>query len=83
MFLISSFKSIGLLFQEKKHKIEFQDGRHGGYLGFQIGMILAIFDPQVILMLPIKFQVSLLFGSGEAVKNRFSRWHPGISLERF
>ena len=41
--------------QEKKQKIDFQDGRHGGHLGFQIGMILATFDLQVTLMLPSKF----------------------------
>ena len=31
---------------------------------------------QVTLMLPIKIQVNLPFGSGEEVKNRFSRWRP-------
>ena len=64
---------IGLLVQEKKRKIDFQDGRHGGHLGFLIGRILAIFDLQVTLMLPIEFQVSWPFGSGEETKNRFSR----------
>ena len=39
-------------------------------------MILAIFDLQVIPMLPTKFQVNWLFGSGEEAKNRFSRWRP-------
>ena len=34
-------ESIGLLVQEKKRKIDFQDG---GHLGFPIGTILAIFD---------------------------------------
>ena len=52
-------------------KIHFQDGRH---LGFPIGKILAVFDPQVTPMLPTKFQVSWLFGSEEEAKNRFSRW---------
>ena len=33
-------------------KIDFQDGCHGGHLRFLIGTILAIFDLQVILMLP-------------------------------
>ena len=40
---LPSFKSIGLSFQEKKRKIDFQYGRHGGHLGYPIGMILAIF----------------------------------------
>ena len=33
-----------LLFQEKKRKIDFQDGSHGSHLEFPIGTILAIFD---------------------------------------
>ena len=57
-----SFESIGLLVQEKKHKIAFQDGGHRGYL---IGMTLAVFDPQVALILPTKFQVNWPIGSGE------------------
>ena len=49
---LPSFESNGLSVQEKKQKIDFQDGCHGGHLGFLIGTILAIFDLQVILMLP-------------------------------
>ena len=37
-------------------KIDFQDGSHGGHLGFPISMILAIFDLQDTLMLPSKFR---------------------------
>ena len=62
--------------QEKKRKIDFQDGCHGGHLGFLIGTILAIFDLQVTLMHPSKFGVNWPFGSGEEAKNRFSRWQP-------
>ena len=54
--------STGLSVQEKKQKIDFQDG---GHLGFQIGMILAIFDLQVSLMLPTKYQVNWPRGVGE------------------
>ena len=61
--------SIGLSVQEKKRKIDFQDG---GHLGFPISTILASFDLQVTLMLPSKFGVKWPFGSEEA-KNRFSR----------
>ena len=57
-------------------KIDFQDGHHGGHLGFPIGTILATFDLQVTLMLPSKFEVNWPFGSGEEAKNRFSRWRP-------
>ena len=35
--------------------------------------MLAIFDLQVTLMLPTKFQVNLPFCSGEEVKNRLSQ----------
>ena len=64
---------MGLSVQEKKRKIDFQDG---GYVVFPISMILAIFDLQVTPMLPSKFGVNWPFGSGEEVKNRFSRWPP-------
>ena len=63
--------SVDLLFQEKKQKIDFQDGHHGGHLGFPIGIILAIFDLQVTPMLPTNFKVSWPFHSGGEVKNRF------------
>ena len=57
-------------------KKDFQDGHQGSHLGFPISMVLAIFDLQVILMLPTKFGVNWPFGSEEEVKNRFSRWRP-------
>ena len=69
-------ESIGLSVQEKKQKIDFQDGRHDGHFGFLIGTILATFDLQVTLMLPSKFGVIWPFGSGVEAKNRFSRWRP-------
>ena len=37
-------KSTGLSVQEKKQKIDFQDGCHGGHLGYPTDTILAIFD---------------------------------------
>ena len=70
---LASLESFGFLVQEKKRKIDFQDG---GHLGFPIGTILAIFDPQDTPMLPSKFGVNWPFGSGEEEKNRFSRWQP-------
>ena len=73
---LSTFETIGLSVQEKKRKIDFQDGCHGGHLGFPIGMILAIFDLQVTPMLPSKFGVNWPFGSGKEAKNRFPRWLP-------
>ena len=67
---------------EKKLKIDFQDGGHGGHLGFPIGMILAIFDLQVTLMLPSNFGVNWPFSSEEEVKNRFLRWRPSWISDR-
>ena len=56
--------------------MDFQDGCHGGHLGFPICTLLAIFDLKVTLMLPSKFGVNWPFGSGEEAKNGFSRWLP-------
>ena len=74
----SYFGSSRLAFQFRRRceKIDFQDGRHGGHLGFPIRTILDIFYLQVSLMLPTKFRVNWPFPSGEAAKNRFSRWPP-------
>ena len=41
---LPSFKSFGLLGQEKKRKIDFQDDGHVGHLGFPFEMILTLFD---------------------------------------
>ena len=72
-----NFESIALSVQEKKFKIDFQDGRHGRNLGFPIATIGAIFFYlQVTPMLPTKFRVNWPFSSEEEEKNRFSRWPP-------
>ena len=52
------------LVQEKKPKIDFQDGAHGGHLGFPIKTILASFVLQVTPMLPIKYRVNWPRGVG-------------------
>ena len=62
-YVLSSFKSAGLSFQEKYFEIDFQDGGHGGYLGFPIGTILANLDLQVTPILPTKFRVNWPFNS--------------------
>ena len=82
LMLLASLESIGLWVQEKKRKIDFQDGGHGGYLGLPICMILATFDLQVTLMLRSKFGVNWSFSSGEEGKNRFSRWRPSCISDR-
>ena len=46
-------------FRRKSSKPIFQDGHYSRNLGFPIATIWAIFDLQVTLMLPTKFQVSL------------------------
>ena len=78
---LASLESIGFSVQEKKRKIDFQDGCHGGHLGFPIGTIVAIFYLQVTPMLPSKFGVNWPFSSEEA-KNRFSRWQPSWISDR-
>ena len=75
-FFLATLESIGLSVQEKKRKIDFQDGCHGGHLGFPITTILATFDLQITPMLPSNFGVNWPFSSGEEAKNRFSRWRP-------
>ena len=52
LYLLPSFESFGPSVQEKKQKIDFQDGHHGGHLGFLIGTILPNFDLQVTPMIP-------------------------------
>ena len=73
--LILPTESNGLSDQEKKFKIDFQDG---GHLGFQIRMILAI----VTSILTTKFQINWPFGSGED-QNTFSRLQPWQSSWSF
>ena len=41
---LPSLESIGLSVQDKKRKIDFHDGGHGGHLGYPIVMSLATFD---------------------------------------
>ena len=53
--------------REREKKNDFQDG---GYPGYLIGTILAIFYLQVSPMFPTKFQVNWPFGS-EETKNPF------------
>ena len=67
---LASLESIGLSVQEKKRKIAFQDGGHGGHLGFP-STILSIFYLQVTPMLPSKFGVNWPFGSGVEAKIDF------------
>ena len=80
--MLSSKFGVNWPFSSGEAKNRFQNGRHGGHLGFPIGTILATFDLQVTLMLPSKFGVNWPFGSGEEAKNRFSRWRPSWISDR-
>ena len=68
--------SVGLSFQVKKRKSNFQDGGHGGNQVFQIETILAIFALQVTPLLPIKFKSLGLSVQEKKRKNKFLRWRP-------
>ena len=48
---------------------EFQDGCHGGYLGYRNNMILAILNLQAATMPTTKFQLNPTYISGGDVKN--------------
>ena len=71
--LPSSFGSIWPTVWEEMSFEEFQDGHHGGHLGYQNGTILAILNA---LMPPIKFLLNLTYGLGGDVVWRISRWPP-------
>ena len=43
---------------------EFQDGVHGGHLGYQNGTALAILNLYVVPMPPIKFWLNPTYGLG-------------------
>ena len=70
--LPSSFGSIGPTVWKEMSFEEFQDGRHGGHLGYRNGTILAILKP------PIKFGLNLTYGFGRNVIWRLSRWPPWL-----
>ena len=83
-YLPQSFKSTGLSVQEKKRKIDFQDGGHGCQLRFSIETILPSFDLQVILMLSSKFRVSWLLVQKKrkiGFQNGVHRRQLGLSIE--
>ena len=62
--LPSSFDSIQLTVWEVMSFEEFQDGHHGGHLGYQNGTILANLNVCVTVMPPIKFQLNRTYGLG-------------------
>ena len=68
--------SIRLTVREEMSFEEFQDGHHGGHLGYHNGTILAILNLFVTAMPPIKFQLNRTYGLGGVVIWRISRWPP-------
>ena len=69
----SSFGSIQLMVWEEMSFEEFQDGHHGGNLGYQNRMILAILNLYVAPMPPIVSAQSDFIGD---IVWRISRWSP-------
>ena len=72
----SSFSAIRLAVWEEMLLEEFQDGHHGGQLGYGNGTILAILNLCVTVMPPIKFQLNQTSSLGGDVVWRISRWPP-------
>ena len=54
-----------------------------GHLGFLIRTILAIFDLQVVPILPTKFRVSWPFISGGEAQNRFFKMAAMVAILDF
>ena len=72
----SSFGSIQLKVWEEMSFEEFQYGHHGGHLGYQNVIILAILNLCVTVMPPIKFRLNQTYGLGGDAVWRISRWLP-------
>ena len=76
-----SFSLIQLTVWEQMAFQDFQDGHHGGhlgywYLGYWYQTSSAILNLHVTLMPPTQFGLSLTYRSGAEVVWRFSRWPP-------
>ena len=69
--LSPSFSSNWLTVWEEMWFEEFRDGRHGGYIEYQNGTILAFLNLNNTSMPPIS---SIQHRSGAYVVSRFSRW---------
>ena len=72
---LSSFQPIGFSVQEKKRKIVFQEGHHGGHIGYPIGTILTIFIYKLLRWFLPSFE-SIGLSVQEKKGTRFSRWPP-------
>ena len=70
---------MGLSIQEKKFKIDFQDGSCGSHLVFPIGTVLAIFDlhVQITLMILTSFKSIGLSVQEKKRKTDFQDGHHG------
>ena len=74
--LPSSFGSIPPTIWEEISFEVFQDGHHGGHLGYGNGTILAILSLYNSPKHPIKFQLNLTYCLGSDVVGRISKWPP-------
>ena len=70
-------------FSRRNKKIDFQNGGHGGHLGFLIEMIFSFFYLQVTSMLPTKFQVYWPYSLGEEATNRFFKKAAMAAISNF
>ena len=66
-YLQSSFSSIQLTVWEEMSFEEFQDGPHGGHLGYRNGIILATLNLYVPPMPPIMFLLNPTYGLGDVL----------------
>ena len=60
--------------REEMWFVKFQDGPHCGHLEYQQGMIIAILNLCITVMLPIKFWLNLTYGLGGDIVRKISRW---------
>ena len=80
--LTTKFQVNSPFVQVKKGKTDFQDGRHGHHLGFQIRMILAYFDLQVTPMLPPSFKSIGFLVLKKKQKIDFQDGHLGFQIRK-
>ena len=75
----TSFESVGLFVQKEKFNVDFQDGSHGGHLGFPIRIILATLLSTSDLNISNEVSCLLAFWfRRKSSKFFFSTWRLGL-----
>ena len=72
----TSFEAIGLLVEEKKFNIDFQDGCLGGHFGFPIGMFFCYFLSTSHLDTSNEVSSQLAFRLRRRKSKQISTWLP-------